>query len=204
MNYFFKKNKIKTIREERSATTKQAGFVALFAVLVSSILLLMALSISGIAYKEQLLSVNAKTSQYSFMAADTGMECALYWDVNRGWFTSGQSPDDQTVKCGGVHPTYLLDVSSATKIVYKLDVNANVNGNTIPGCAIFSIDKSYDYDPVDQVGESTKIDSRGYNVNCNNIDYIPGLNGGAELYFSGGAGARAVERFLSAIYLNGN
>jgi hypothetical protein len=197
MKYFLRKTKEAQKKCSMHTHAKQQGFVALFAVLVSSILLIMALSISGIAYKEQLLSVNAKTSQYSFTAADTGMECALYWDVNREWFTSGQSPDDQTVRCGGVHPTYLLDVSTSTKSIYKLDVNANVNGFTIPGCTIFSIYKDYNND-------STKIDSRGYNVNCSNIDYIPGLNGGAELYFSNGAGARAVERFLSAIYLNGN
>lgn len=176
-----------------------SGFVALFAVLVSSILLLMALSISGVAYKEQLLSVNAKSSQYSFMAADTGMECALYWDVKQLWFAAGNSPTG--FDCGGSQPEFLNDISTPTFFAYKLPVEANVNGNTVPGCAVFSIDKDYDVTNSDgTVTNSTKIDSRGYNVLCSNIEY--GVGGSPNLSFQNGAGARAVERFLTAQYAN--
>ena len=178
---------------------KENGFVALFAVLVSSILLLMALSISGVAYKEQLLSVNAKSSQYSFTSADTGMECALYWDVKQQWYTSSNSPAD--IKCGDAVPTLIVSVSTPTLFAYSLSVNANVNGQTVPGCAVFAIDKSYDSDS-DGTPDATKIDSRGYNVDCANIEY--GASGIGDLHFINGAGARAVERFLSAIYSNSN
>jgi hypothetical protein len=179
----------------------EKGFVALFSVLVSSILLLMALSISGIAYKEQLLSVNAKSSQYSFVAADTGMECALYYDVKQQWFTSTNSLAN--IECGGSPVQLLGDISGPTLFVYKLPVEANVNGNTVPGCAIFSIDKDYDYVNSDgTITNSTKIDSRGYNVLCSNIEY--GTGGSTILQFLNGSGARAVERFLSALYSNGN
>lgn len=179
---------------------EESGFVALFAVLVSSILLLMALSISGIAYKEQLLSVNAKASQYSFTAADTGMECALYWDVKMQYYSLGNFQTPITCAGGTPEPVALM-VPQLDFYIYKLPVNANVNGQTIAGCAVFSIDKNYD-DNNDQVGDSTRIDSRGYNVNCVNIDY--GLTSNGDLHFSNGAGARSVERFLSAIYLNGH
>jgi hypothetical protein len=183
--------------------TSQKGFVALFAVLVSSILLLMALSISGVAYKEQLFSINAKSSQYSFTAADTGMECALYWDVKKDWYNPSTLPPNppENIICGGVNPELLGNISTVSKFVYELDVYADVNGRTIASCAVFSIDKNYDEDN-DSVGESTKIDSRGYNVECDNIDF--GLSGTGDLQFANGVGARAVERYLGAVYLNNN
>ncbi|MBP7832015.1 MAG: hypothetical protein KA028_03315 [Candidatus Pacebacteria bacterium] len=197
MKFVLIKNKI----QKQKTTASQRGFVALFSVLVSSILLLMALSIAGIAYKEQLLSVNAKSSQYSFVAADTGMECALYNDVKLQWFTSTNSP--ASIMCGGDSVEMLGDISGTTLFVYKLPVEANVNGNIVPGCAIFSIDKDYDYLNADgSTTNSTKIDSRGYNVLCSNIEY--GLGGSTTLTFLNGAGARAVERYLSALYSNGN
>jgi len=193
MNIFSRKNK--------RIMSNQKGFVALFAVLVSSILLLMALSISGVAYKEQLLSVNAKSSQYSFTAADTGLECALYWDVKMGHYTSANSP--ASIKCGDDTnwPQLLSDISTPTYFAYELPVNANVNGNTVAGCAVFSIDKDFDSDGVGG-GDSTKIESRGYNVDCNFIEYGQSGSGIADLRFTGGAGARAVERLLGATYSN--
>lgn len=197
MNIFSRKNKEVACQSSKG----EQGFVALFAVLVSSILLLMALSISGIAYKEQLLSVNAKSSQYSFTAADTGLECALYWDVKQAWYTSTNSPQD--IKCGTSTPIFLGDISTTTFFAYKLPVEANVNGQTVPGCAVFSVNKNFDVtNPDGSITNSTKIDSRGYNVLCDNIEF--GLSGSTDLHFINGAGARAVERFLSAVYSNGN
>lgn len=180
----------------------QKGFVALFAVLVSSILLLMALSISGVAYKEQLLSINAKSSQYSFTAADAGMECALYWDVKQSWYTSGNSPE--SIKCGDDSnwPKLITAISTPTYFAYKLAVNANVNGTIVPGCAVFSVDKKYDNLGNGGSNDSTKIDARGYNVTCDNIEYAEGGIGIGDLRFLNGAGNRAVERLLGAVYSN--
>lgn len=187
----------KTLGKNKKSIKQNSGFVALFAVLVSSILLLMALSISGVAYKEQLLSINAKASQHSFTAADTGMECALYWDVNRQWYGASNDPSDIT--CAGGQQPQFLAISASSRYLYKLGVDANANGIILRGCSVFSIDKDYD-DNNDGVGESTKIDSRGYNVNCADIEFG---TAGTDLTFTNGAGARAVERYLGAIYENG-
>jgi Tfp pilus assembly protein PilX len=61
--------------------THKRGFVLLFAVLISSILLSIGLGMFSIAYKELLLSTTDRESQVAFYAADTGMECVLYWDL---------------------------------------------------------------------------------------------------------------------------
>src|SRR6185436_17824462 len=80
--------------------SRSSGFVALFAVLIASMVLLMALGISNIAFKEQVLTAAAKESQYSFFSADTGAECALYCDMKDTF------PDNNTgiVQCNGTTP----------------------------------------------------------------------------------------------------
>jgi hypothetical protein len=174
--------------------TKEKGFVVLYAVLVSSVLLYMALAISGIAYKEQLLSVNTKSSQYSFIAADTGMECALYNDIKLSIFPIDGSLPGTDFECNGGS---ISAENTFTIPVYKVDVPAMVNTTVIPGCAVVTINKNYDSDD-DGTLDATRIDSRGYNLSCANIVY----NTTGDISFLNGSGSRAVERLLTAIYSN--
>src|ERR1700733_8237439 len=57
------------------------GFTLLFAVLVSSLILAIGLSVANLTIKEIQLSGTGRASQFAFYAADTGSECALYWDI---------------------------------------------------------------------------------------------------------------------------
>ncbi len=61
--------------------SKKKGVTLLLAVLVSSLLLSIGLAIFNITIKELLISGSGRESQFAFYAADTGAECALYWDV---------------------------------------------------------------------------------------------------------------------------
>jgi hypothetical protein len=56
------------------------GFVILFAVTVSSILLAIALGVANIALKEVKFSTVARDTNDAFFAADTGTESALFAD----------------------------------------------------------------------------------------------------------------------------
>lgn len=56
------------------------GFTIFFAVLVSSLALAVGLAIYDLLSRELILSQTATQSQYAIYAADTGAECALYWD----------------------------------------------------------------------------------------------------------------------------
>ncbi len=60
--------------------SKKGGFVLLFAVLVSSVVLAIGTGIFNIAIKELALSRASRDSQFAFFAADTGAECAFFWD----------------------------------------------------------------------------------------------------------------------------
>lgn len=56
----------------------------MFSVLLASFLLTIGLSIFSIALKELAISTAARQSVRAFFAADSGRECALYWDVKMG------------------------------------------------------------------------------------------------------------------------
>ncbi len=58
------------------------GFTLLFAILVSIMILAVGASIINIALKQVVLSGAGRESQFAFYAANTGLECALYWDLN--------------------------------------------------------------------------------------------------------------------------
>jgi Tfp pilus assembly protein PilX len=60
------------------------GFALLFAVLVSSLLLTIGLSIFNIALKELAISTASRQSIYAFYAADSGREYVLYRDIKEG------------------------------------------------------------------------------------------------------------------------
>src|SRR3989344_4837258 len=62
------------------------GFALLIAVVVSTIILTIGLSIVNTALKEIVLASTVRNSMTSFYIADTGAECALYWDNIRGNF----------------------------------------------------------------------------------------------------------------------
>lgn len=66
--------------------TDKAGFTLLFAGLTASLILAISLSILSISIKESQLSGVAKESQLAFYAADTGVECVLYWDLKEDAF----------------------------------------------------------------------------------------------------------------------
>jgi len=66
------------------------GFTIFFAALVGSLALAVGIAIYDLLVRELALSQIASQSQYATYAADTGAECALYWDFkyNNNGFTS--------------------------------------------------------------------------------------------------------------------
>lgn len=59
---------------------KNRGFVILFAVTISSILLAIALGVANIALKEVKFGTNARDTNNAFFAADRGIESVLFND----------------------------------------------------------------------------------------------------------------------------
>jgi len=78
----------------------QKGFTLFIAVVVSSLLLLVVLSISNLAFKETILSSAGKESSLAFYASDSGIECALFWDLRDPAGQSAFISPEKTIECG--------------------------------------------------------------------------------------------------------
>ncbi|MFT7565583.1 MAG: hypothetical protein ACI8V7_000592 [Candidatus Paceibacteria bacterium] len=66
------------------------GFAVLYAIIVSVVILSVVTSIVSISLKQRELNTVIRESQSAFYAANSGVECALYWDrhsVQLGKFT---------------------------------------------------------------------------------------------------------------------
>lgn len=68
------------------------GFVSLIALLLGNIFLIIGLSVFNIALRELTLSSGSRESLFAFYAADGGMECALYWDLQGKVFATSSAP----------------------------------------------------------------------------------------------------------------
>lgn len=140
-----------------------AGFTLLFASLVASLLLAVGIAIFDITIKEVILASTARDSAYAIYTADTGLECAFYWDFkNAGlnvsaFATSSQSYPNASITCNNqtIAPTVLATLTAATT-TFTLTMAPQ------PYCATVTVAKWGS--PV-----RTTITSHGYNT-CNASD----------------------------------
>ena len=147
-----KKNILKIKNKEPApyeAKGFRSGFVILFAVTISSIILAIAHGDANIALKEVKFSTDARETNNAFFAADTGVECALFNDksTSTSFLSIGSSG---TVQCLGGNIALKGSFPAWDFIVPGL-------GSTGQSCAKVSVTK---------IGSSptvTTIVSKGYN-----------------------------------------
>lgn len=158
-------------------TLHSRGFTLLYSVLISSILLAIGIAIFEITVRELRLSSIVRESQYAFYAADSGIECALYWDVqatsSRIFYPGGP----QTITCDGQTIANVGGAAYGTPMTFTAAIpNAN-------RCVSITVTKTaLDVGPNPPV--RTVVDSRGYNVPCATL----------------ATDSRAVERTLRVAY----
>ncbi len=80
--------------------TSERGFTLLFAALLASLVTALGLAMFSIAKKELILSSLGRDSQFAFYTADTGAECAMYWDFRYDAFATSTVYTGATT-CGG-------------------------------------------------------------------------------------------------------
>ncbi|MFA6585792.1 MAG: hypothetical protein WCS86_01370 [Candidatus Paceibacterota bacterium] len=137
------------------------GFALLYAIMISSILLAIGLGVGNIAFKEIKFSTSAKDTNDAFFAADTGAECALYYDKldqSKNAFTGSVMMD-----CVN-RPIIPIESSPSVWTFTIMGL-----GSEEKGCTKVIVDKVNVTPSL-----TTKITSRGYNnagANC-----IPTLN----------------------------
>ncbi|MFZ2303769.1 MAG: hypothetical protein WAV98_03220, partial [Minisyncoccia bacterium] len=62
--------------------TRKRGVVLLIAILVGGVALAVGFGVYHRTYKELLFASFWKQTQVAFSAADSGLECALYWELH--------------------------------------------------------------------------------------------------------------------------
>lgn len=138
-------------------TKEKKGFVSLFAVLMSTVILAIVLGMSSVALKQIILSSTASEANEAFYSADAGMQCAIMNDRS-GEFAVGQ---DSVIFCGPSQISIESDDSEVYRVVGDNGLGFEWdNGN----CVYITIDKS---------GEVTEIEAFGYNVACDEIGQSP-------------------------------
>lgn len=171
-------------------TRSQGGFALLIAVLVSSVILAVGMSIATITMKQYMFAGLGRESEIAFYAADAGMECALYWDTSTAGgakYSVGTNLSDTDSSCMGT--TFEMD-STHDPIQSGREVYTSISWGTSPSvCARIGVTKYVG--PVLLPGGATcpagatctRVESRGYNRACSELD-----------------NPRTVERALRASY----
>jgi hypothetical protein len=149
-NFLIQINKIN--KKER-----KNGFVLLYTMILASIILSITFGILNVALKETNFSVSARATNEAFFAADTGAECALYYD---------KTADPTLNPFNSQNPQmmiYCSDAQSETNVMPFQDDHTWQFpvlglGSARAGCAIVTVSKNPD-------DFSTTVISKGYN-NC--------------------------------------
>lgn len=133
------------------------AFALLIAVIVSTIILTIGISIINTALKEVILASTVRNSLEGFYEADTGAECALYWDNIRGNFDKqsafqvGSPPS--IIECQGIK----IPVTPSNPLT---DVWLRDNGNLNQPCAELEMNST----SVSETEDKVHLRSWGFNT----------------------------------------
>ncbi|MCR4280788.1 MAG: hypothetical protein NUV88_00425 [Candidatus Kaiserbacteria bacterium] len=147
-----------------NACRSNRGFTLLLAALVSSITLAIGVSIFEITQKQVILSSLGRDSQFAFYAADTGAECALYWDVKHAAFST-TTPITPITCASTVNGEPNIAVTHGSLNSYPITFTlADFTIGTY--CARVKVTKN-------EANPKTVIHSDGYSTDCESIATNP-------------------------------
>ena len=98
---------------------RNTGFILLFSLLISSILLATGLGISRLMVRQINLASLSRESQIAFFAADSGLECALHWDKLTDAFLA--APDQASLVAKTIYCNHVIIRDGQSKILHGSD-----------------------------------------------------------------------------------
>ncbi len=142
----------------RNRTRFVTGFTLLVSVMVTALLLLVSFVVANVALKQLIISQSSEESQYAFYNAESGMECAIFWDFEGGvsqfdiaapgsvdcnnqFITTGSQSLPSPATGGSI-------IGDAPVSIFSIDFTR--------GCAIVTVEKD--------ISGDTTISSTGYNT----------------------------------------
>jgi hypothetical protein len=166
------------------------GFALIVAVILSGVAAAVTVTLTTLAYKSLVLSSTAKESQYAFYAADSALECALFWDngsdkpngIQGSAFKYAASPSPVTIHCP-------VTIDSATEI-------------TLVGSSPDSETSEYrsGWFSVNDARCAQIIVYKGNSSNPTTKLYANGVNKSCAEFSASTNSSRTVERGLKASY----
>lgn len=102
-----------------------------------------------------------RESQYAFYAADTGAECALYWDVRHNYFAP--SPPAGSAMCDEQTLTVTGPYTDTRVKYFEFNPNGKCSKVTVKKC------DTTECDSVNYPNIHTIIRADGYNTSCETI-----------------------------------
>ncbi|MDO8590021.1 MAG: pilus assembly PilX N-terminal domain-containing protein [bacterium] len=127
---------------------KNKGFTLFIAMIVAGTLLLIATGIVSLAVRQALVSTSGRESQQAFYAADSGVECALFWDVqNPSGSSAFSASTGSRISCNNQNN---IPVGGSATSTFTFDFSPD------PFCVVVTVNKG----PTG----TTRIESKGYNT----------------------------------------
>lgn len=137
---------------------KDKGFVILFAVVVSSIILAITLSMINISFKELSFSISGRASNDAFYGADTGVECALFWDKEGVFGVASSTTNPFVTTCANTAIDISLPALNPNGVT-SWDFVLLGLGSSLKSCAKVNVTKDTSIFP-----NTTVIISKGYDI----------------------------------------
>ena len=162
---------------KRKKEKQEKGIALVIAIILIGVSLMVSIGVSDIFLKEFSFSVFNQKSNKAFYAADSGMECASYWDITGKIFLApsdveanyvGILPNSVPAPCLGenINDTWYYSglIDDGTNYSYSLIFDLSFNDNR---CVKISVKK----EEVILTGAiNTIIESYGYDVGINTDD----------------------------------
>ncbi len=161
------------INNSQKRAKNQRGITLFIAMILLGTLLVIATGIVNLATRQSVISSYANQSQQAFYAADSGVECAIFWDV--------RTTDPSRISAFSPLSNYAITCNNQTvtptKVTSGVYSTSTFSFNLTPelSCAIVTVAKNTALD-------TTVVESKGYNTVC------------------GASSARKVERAVRAKY----
>ena len=166
---------------------KSEGFVILYAVIITTVVLVVGVSLMNIMTKQLVLSSISRNAKISYYAALSGRDCAEFWKtVQTRYYDSvsdtfpknyfGKSnlagnvwidpvPTTEII-CSDVTPLTTVVTGSSGLTATSFQFNININGQTACASVIVDADSSKQGDcATDQI----LVSSDGYNASCEEV-----------------------------------
>ncbi len=148
------------------------GFVILYAVIITTVVLVVGVSLMNIITKQLFLSSISRSSKVAYYAALSGRNCAEFWrtatDSNgqRKYFINGDYVSD--IKCLGQDDLFYGPTFDTNTGITTFSFNID-NSNGQKSCAIVNVT----YDKNKCPSNQTLVFSEGYNVSCSDVPKNP-------------------------------